>query len=94
MLQGGRRWGGRVKQLQHLNKGLPDGFGSERAVNQVAAPTSFNADVKTVPEYSRTVFKDPHLASQASDEQPGDTWWPTKILLASFAVFFSAIFFL
>lgn len=49
MFQGGGRGGGRVKQLHHLNKGLPDGFDSEGALNQVAAPTVFSADVKAIP---------------------------------------------
>lgn len=48
MFHSGRRWGTREKQLQHLNKGLPDGFNSEGAVNQVAAHTFFNADVKAI----------------------------------------------
>ena len=52
MLWGGRSWGRRVKQLQYLKKGLPDGFDSEAAFNQVAAPTFFNAEVKAIPENS------------------------------------------
>lgn len=36
-----------MKQLHHLNKGLPDGFDSEGALNQVAAPTVFS-DVKAI----------------------------------------------
>lgn len=33
---------------RNLNKGLPDGFDFEAAFNRVTAPTSFNADVKTI----------------------------------------------
>lgn len=63
-----------MKQLQHLNKGLLDGFDSEGAVNQVAAPTFFNADVKAI---QGKWLKDSHFAPQTSNEQPGDTWCPT-----------------
>lgn len=94
MFQGGRRWGRRVKQLHHLNKGLPDGFDSEGALNQVTAPTFFNADVKAMPgKQQKPALKIPVSLHKTQNEQPGDAWCPTPWRFPSQLLsFFSDLF--
>lgn len=70
-----------MKQLQHLNKGLPDGFDSEGALNQVAAPTVFSADVKAIPGNQQKpalkIHAPLHKTQMNSLETPDVPQWET-----------------